>query len=161
MRRRPRTRDQPILGPHLRNRCWLVGLSMAAGATCLFMWQYDEIRADPSFALRKAQTMAVTTVVMFQVFYLFQCRSLRRSVWHISWFSNQKIYAGVLGTVAMQLFFVHSSLMNALFHGAPLKLHEWLFSVSVALAVLPIVSLHKRTAAKHLAAELAAWPEEH
>src|SRR5690606_1384246 len=123
---------------------------MAAGGIGMFLWQYDEIRpfADPEFALRKAQTMAVTTVVMFQVFYLFQCRSLRTSVLRVAPFSNLAIYSGVIATVAMQVAFVHSALMNLLFNSEPLEPLEWLLSIAVATAVLPIVSLHKRTAAK-------------
>lgn len=126
----------------------------------MFLWQYDEIRpfADPEFALRKAQTMAVTTVVMFQVFYLFQCRSLRTSVLRVDPFSNLTIYSGVLVTVAMQIAFVHSSLMNRAFNSAPLELDEWLLSIAVATAVLPIVSLHKRRVAKATQLERAEWP---
>jgi Ca2+-transporting ATPase len=138
---------------------------MAAGGIGLFLWQYDEIRpflsdpvADPEFALRKAQTMAVTTVVLFQVFYLFQCRSLRVSVLRVDPFSNLTIYSGVLATVAMQVAFVHSELMNRLFNSEPLEPREWALSIAVATAVLPVVSLHKRSAAKAARVDRAEWP---
>ncbi|HEU4615925.1 MAG TPA: cation transporting ATPase C-terminal domain-containing protein, partial [Kofleriaceae bacterium] len=110
------------------------------------------------FALRKAQTMAVTTVVMFQVFYLFQCRSLRTSVLRVDPFSNLTIYSGVLATLAMHIAFVHSALMNQAFGSAPLEPLEWLLSTSVATAVLPVVSLHKRRAAKTSHSDRAEWP---
>jgi len=154
MQRPPRVRDQPIFNRYLVERCLLVGFLITAGGVGLFLWQYDDARpfleppADPVFALRKAQTMAVTTVVMFQVFYLFQCRSLTTSALRVDPFSNLTIYSGVLVTVAMQVAFVHSSLMNRAFNSEPLDLDEWVLSICVAAAVLPIVSLHKRRVAK-------------
>jgi magnesium-transporting ATPase (P-type) len=103
--------------------------------------------------------MAVTTVVLFQVFYLFQCRSLRTSSLRITaLLSNSAIYIGVIATVAMQAAFVHAETMNVLFHSAPLTLDEWLLSALVAAAVLPLVSLHKLAAGRRGRHELAVWP---
>ena len=95
---------------------------------------------------------------MFQVFYLFQCRSLTTSALRVDPLSNLTIYSGVLVTVAMHVVFVHSALMNRAFNSAPLELGEWALSVAVALAVLPIVSLHKRRVAKATPVEHAEWP---
>jgi magnesium-transporting ATPase (P-type) len=163
MGRPPRRRHQPIFNRYLIERCLLVGFLITVGGVGLFLWQYDEVRpfvepADPVFALRKAQTMAVTTVVMFQVFYLFQCRSLTTSALRVDPFSNLTIYSGVLVTVALHVAFVHSALMNRAFNSAPLDLGEWALSIAAATAVLPIVSLHKRRVAKATPVEHAEWP---
>jgi magnesium-transporting ATPase (P-type) len=159
MRRKPRVRDEPILGPHLRNRCVLVGILMAIGGIFVFSWQYDDVRPQMAdIVFRRAQTMAVTTVVLFQVFYLLQCRSLHMSVFHGgALLTNPGVYFGQIATVLMQAVFVHSKTMNTLFHSAPLELDDWLVSTAVALLVLPFVSVHKMSALKKLRREKATW----
>jgi Ca2+-transporting ATPase len=144
MLRSPRARDQPLFGRDLIERCVLVGVLMAAGAIGLFLWQYDEARgfAGPDLALRKAQTMAVTTVVLYQVFYLFQCRSLHVSAFRLE-VANPGVYLGVAGTLAMHLAFVYAPPMHELFHSAALGLEEWILSATTAATVVPVVGLHK------------------
>jgi magnesium-transporting ATPase (P-type) len=144
MARAPRSRDEPLFGRDLLVRCVLVGVLMAAGAIGLFLWQFDEVRpfADTDLALRKAQTMAVTTVVLYQVFYLFQCRSLQISALRLDT-ANPSIYLGVGATLAMHSAFVYAPPMHELFHSAPLGLAEWLLSAATAASVVPAVALHK------------------
>ena len=79
----PRDPDAPVLSRFVLSRTALVGLLMAAGAIGLFLFEYDGALArgeDQAAALAEAQTMAVTTVVLFQAFYLLNCRSLRDSI---------------------------------------------------------------------------------
>jgi hypothetical protein len=45
-----------------------------------------------------------------------QCRSLSRTVLEISLVSNPLVYAGIALTLAMQVTFVSSAVMNAVFH---------------------------------------------
>jgi Ca2+-transporting ATPase len=107
---------------------------MAACAIGLFLWQYDEARplADTDLALRKAQTMAVTTIVLAQVFYLFQCRSLHTSVFRLE-VSNPAVYLGVAVTLAMQAAFVYAPPMHELFHSAALGLEELVLSSATGI----------------------------
>ena len=144
MGRPPRARDRPLFGRDLVERCVLVGVLMAAGAIGLFLWQFDEVRplADTDLALRKAQTMAVTTVVLYQVFYLFQCRSLQISALRLDT-ANPSIHLGVGATLAIHSAFVYAPPMHELFHSAALGPVEWLLSAATAASVMPAVALHK------------------
>ncbi len=83
MRRAPRRPGAPIFDGFLALRTVYVALLMAGGAIGLFNLQYySEIAhgVPADLALREAQTMAVTTVILFQVFYLLNCRPLRDSL---------------------------------------------------------------------------------
>ena len=71
---------------------------MTAGAIGLFLFAYygQVGRGEPAAeALAEAQTMAVTSIVLFQIFYLIECRSLRGSVLEMGLWSNPWIYAGI------------------------------------------------------------------
>jgi len=87
--------------------------------------------------------MAVTTVILFQIFYVLECRSLKGSFLRIGLFSNPWIYVGIGAILLLQLGFVYLPFMNLLFGTAPLTLQALLQSAAVALVVLPLISLEK------------------
>jgi magnesium-transporting ATPase (P-type) len=147
MKRPPRRRTEPLFTQQLVFRTLLVGVVVVFGAVALFLYEYygEIVRpyASPELALRKAQTMVVTTVVLYQEFYLVQCRSLRSSVFHLETMGNPIVYSGMLATLAMQMAFVQAPIMNRLFNSAPLSLFDWLLAAVVAATVLPIVATEK------------------
>ena len=86
---------------------------------------------------------AVTTVVMFQIFYLLNCRSLRDSVRKIGVFSNQTVFAGIAAIIALQAMFIYAPFMHAIFDSAPLAPGDVLASILVGAVILPVVGLEK------------------
>ena len=106
------------------------------------MWRYCggvASRGD----LAEAQTAAVTTVILFQIFSLFQCRSLRGSSLKIGLFSNRWMYFGTGAILAFQLSFAYLPFMQLLFHSAQLSLAAWGQSLLVGAIVVPFVGLEK------------------
>jgi magnesium-transporting ATPase (P-type) len=146
MRRPPRRPDAPLFGAFLAVRTVVVALLMAAGAIGLFLYQFNmEVARGIPFelALREAQTMAVTTVILFQVFYLLNCRSLRDSLLAIGLWSNPTVYLGIGALLLLQAAFVYLPFMNALFGTAPLGPDAWLEATLAALILVPVISLEK------------------
>jgi len=141
MSRPPLDPKRQILDRFLFFRTALVGLLMTAGAIGIFALRY--FGGGTPGGLAEAQTAAVTTVILFQVFYLFQCRSLRGSLLEIGPFSNPWIYAGIGAILVLQLGFVYLPFMNVLFGSAPLGLAAWGQSLLVGALVLPAVGLEK------------------
>jgi magnesium-transporting ATPase (P-type) len=127
-------------------RSVLVATLMTAGALGVFTYEYWlEVAKGTAgaVALREAQTMAVTTVVLFQIFYLLNCRSLRDSIVRIGLFSNPAIYVGIGAILVLQTAFVYHPLLNHLFGTAPLNADALAKSLLVALTILPVISLEK------------------
>ena len=146
MLRPPRQPDTPILSRFVLARTALVAALMTAGAVGLFLWEYylEVDRGVPqAVALAEAQTMAVTTMILFQVFYLLNCRSLRDSARTIGLWTNPAVYLGIGGLLLLQLGFVYLPFMHELFGSAPLALDAWLVAGLVSAVVLPVISLEK------------------
>jgi Ca2+-transporting ATPase len=146
MLRPPRKPTEPVLSGFVIVRTALVALLMAAGSIGVFLYEYErELAAGiaEQVALAEAQTMAVTTVILFQIFYLLNCRSLRDSVFKIGLTSNVTVYIGIAVVLLLQLAFVYLPLMNWLFDTVPLDGGEWLASALVASVVLPVISAEK------------------
>ncbi len=147
MQRPPRPARAPLLDRFVLLRTLGVAALMAAAAIALFLYEHRALlgsgvsRAD---ALAQAQTVAVTTVVLFQCFYLLQCRSLTHSILEIGLGTNRLVYAGIGLLLVLQAGFVYLPFMNALFGSAPLDAGAWLRALGAALVVVPVIGVEKR-----------------
>jgi magnesium-transporting ATPase (P-type) len=143
MARPPRKKAEPIFNRFILVRTFTVSLLMAIGAVGLFLWKYDlEVSqgAVEKVAIAQAQTITVTAMVLFQIFYLFHCRSFKRSVLKTVFASNPSIWIGVGSVLAAQLAFIYLPWMNRLFHSLSLNGTAWLISIGAALAISTLVA---------------------
>lgn len=145
MRRPPRRPDAPVFGGFVMLRTLTTALLMSAGAVGLFWWEYSRElgRVGHEVALREAQTMVVTTVVLFQVFYLFNCRSLKDPIRKIGLFSNPSVFLGVGTLLVLQAGFIYLPFMQEVFGTAALGWDALALSAAVAAVILPVVSVEK------------------
>lgn len=146
MQRNPRNASEPIFNYFVIVRTIVVTVLMTVGAVGMFLYEYhNEIanKIDPSIALKEGQTIAVTTVIIFQIFYLLNCRSLKESIFSIGLWSNWTIYLGVALILVLQLAFIYLPSMNSLFGSMPLDLNAWLKSLLVGAIILPVIIIEK------------------
>lgn len=138
MDRPPTPANKPFLTYPLIMRTFLVGTLIMLTAFILFRYELS-LGVD----LAEAQTVATTVFIVLEAFYLFNCRSLRRSVSEIGWFSNKWVYYGAFAMLVLQLVFIHTPLMNDLFHSAPIGLNSWLRILAAGIGLFTIVYLEK------------------
>jgi Ca2+-transporting ATPase len=138
MCRKPRHPQNPILNSVLIFRICLVSTLMLIGAFGLFEW---ELQHGESLAL--ARTVAVNVFVFGQIFYLFNCRSLEYSMFHVGIFSNLWLIFGALTMTLLQLLFTYWPPMQKLFGSATIGYDEWLLILSVAMSIYLVVGLEK------------------
>ncbi|MBD3640494.1 MAG: HAD-IC family P-type ATPase [Marinobacter sp.] len=146
MKRPPRPPKEPLLSRFLVVRTFLVGALMTGGAAGLFLLEYTADLSEGAaveLARAKAQTMAVTTIILFQMLYLLNCRSLTQTFWRIGLFSTLWVYLGIGVTLVLQLAFVYLEPLNRLFHTRPLEPGDWLMAAAVAFAGFLIILLEK------------------
>ena len=138
MERAPRRPETPILTGVLIQRIVLVGALLLVGAFGLFEWAERGGLGDAV-----ARTIAVNVFVFVELTYLFNCRSLTRSVFTINPFSNRWVLGGVGIMIALQLLFTYAPLMNTAFKSAPLEAGMWLPIFAVGLVAFVAVEVEK------------------
>ncbi|MBN1603636.1 MAG: HAD-IC family P-type ATPase [Chitinispirillaceae bacterium] len=146
MNRMPRKPGEPLLNRFVIFRTVLVALIITGTGIGLFLHVFireTDAGVANSIATAKAQTMAVTSIVFLQIFYLLNCRSLQRSIFSIGVFSNKTILPGILILVILQVGFVYLPFMNSLFGSSPVDLYSWLESILFGAVVLPVITLEK------------------
>jgi magnesium-transporting ATPase (P-type) len=138
MERPPRRPDAPVLTRALGFRIGLVSLMLLLSAFGLFEWALLHGKS-----LETARTVAVNMFVFGELFYLFNCRSLRYSMFVLGVFSNRWLVLGVSVMVLLQVLFTYSPAMNHLFGTAPMDMTEWAWVLSGGLAIYMVVGAEK------------------
>ena len=146
MQRRPRPPNERILSGLVVRRTIIASILMAAGAVGLFQWQYGAYlshSASGADSLAEAQTMAVTAVIMFQVFYMLNSRSLRDTIFQIGVFSNPWVFVGIGVTLALQAAFIYAPPLQRVFGSAALDPAELAVAMLAGVVTLPVITLEK------------------
>jgi Ca2+-transporting ATPase len=139
MQRLPRDANKPIMTAELAIRTFLVSFLMLIGSFGMFWYAEHAHGAN----LAEARTIVVNVIIMVDVLYLFNCRSLTKSIFGIAPFSNLWVIGGSITMILVQLFYTYSPVMNRLFHSAPISLEAWIQIIIVAIMVFFIVELEK------------------
>jgi len=139
MQRPPRDPRKPLLTFALAMRTGLVSLVMLAGAFWLFFYEMN-MAGETTAA---ARTAVVNVIVVVEIAYLFNCRSLNRSFFSTGFLSNRWAVVGSLAMLGAQLLLTYAPVMNKLFHTAPISAESWLRIVGVATVAFVVVELEK------------------
>ncbi len=134
MTRPPRPPDQAIVTGNLVLRIAVVGAMMLLGSFGLFT-----AAVDAGASLAEARTLAVNAFVAMEIGYLFNCRSLHRSVLSVGLFSNKWVWWGVLTTIALQGLFTYAPFMNQIFDTAPLAPSDWWPVIALGIAIYGLI----------------------
>ncbi len=139
MERMPRNPDTPILTGELITRIILVGTLLLIGAFALFTWERAQ-GVSPEYA----RTVAVNAFVIIELFYLFNCRSLNKSIFQLGLFSNMWVFAGVSGMLLLQIVYTYLPIMNRLFQSTAIGLESWLRIILAGMVTYLIVEAEKK-----------------
>ena len=139
MSRPPRPPQEPILGGFLLWRISYVSLILVIGTFGLFLWE----RAQ-GMDIERARTVAVNTLVFFEVFYLINSRYLHDSVVNREGlFGNRYVLWAIGVVIVFQLLFTYAGPMQVLFGTAAIDLFTWGLIILVAFSVFVLVELEK------------------
>jgi len=75
--------------------------------------------------IEKAQTMALATLVVYELFYAFNCRSLRFTLLQLGFFTNKWLFPAVLSSLLLLIGVIYIPSWSLAFHTVPLNLIDW------------------------------------
>lgn len=136
--RPPRPPSEHVISRVLWERTAVAGVWMAAGALALFL-----IEVDGDRSIEYARTVALTSLVVFQVFHVGNARSERRSALAKSPLSNRFLIAGTSLAMLLHVAVIYTPGLQRLLRLEPLELSSWLAIVAVCLTIVPVVEVHK------------------
>lgn len=138
LQRPPRPRTEGVISKLLWERTLLTGVVMAAGTLLLFRWELDR-----TGSLARAQTVALTTMVLFQAFHVWNSRSNDLSVFQKSPFSNPLLLAVAATALAVHTGALYLPITQIVLRVEPLGFDVWMRMVAVAATIIVAVEAHK------------------
>lgn len=137
-RRPPRDPREGVITRLMVERTALAGLVLLAGTLGVFLWQLNS-----AASIDHARTVAMTTMVLFQNFHIFNSRSFTRSIFQMDPLSNRFLFVSIVAALGLHVLALHWAPLQFILRTEPLSLETWLVMVSVAATVLLAVELDK------------------
>jgi len=147
VKRKPRRTDEGIMSRLMYQRSLLVGAVISVGVIYVY---YHALHKAVS--VEHARTAAMTTMVLFQFFQAWNCRSETRSVFVMNPFSNAFLFFSMIAAFAAQIAVVYWAPLQWIFRTDALSVLEWAQITGVALTVVAVVEIDKLIRRRHQSA---------
>ena len=150
MKRRPRRRGSGILLTEDWIRLGCVGLLMMIGTISVLDAYYPgglftlwATGAEPNHADEiHARTMAFTTLMMYQLFDVYNCRSRRRSAF-LGFLENKWLLVAIAFSLGTHILVIYVPALQSAFETAPLTMRDWVVATAVSASLLVAMEIAK------------------
>jgi Ca2+-transporting ATPase len=140
MKRKPRDPKESAITKDM-----IISIGVSAGiitvGTLGVFWYYHD-RLGESIEL--SRTMALTTMVFFQMWTAIAARSTTHTMAEIGWFSNKKLLGAIALAIALMIPVIYVPFMQNAFGTASLGLNEWGMILVVSVFGLIAVEIWER-----------------
>jgi magnesium-transporting ATPase (P-type) len=140
MRRPPRRVDEPMLSRFVLWRIGFVSVLFCAGIFGMF-----RLAQAAGASLEEARTIAVNTLVVMEIFYLFSVRFLNTSSLSLeAVLGTRPVLFAVAAVTVLQFGFTYLPFMETFFETRPLSLAQGAAVVATGPLLLAILEIEKR-----------------
>jgi len=139
MQRSPRPPETPLLSGFLIWRVFFVSVLLVAGTFGHFLWMYNQ-----GIDVEIARTVAINTLVMGQIFYLFNSRYILEQVFNREGlFGSRLVWISIGVLIVLQGLFTYAPPMQFLFGTAAIGWAEWGRILVFGILLFFLVELEK------------------
>ncbi|MEO1191569.1 MAG: cation-transporting P-type ATPase [Pseudomonadota bacterium] len=140
MRRPPRPVGDSILSGFVLWRVAFVSLLFSAGIFGMFLWAQEQ-----GATLEEARTVAVNTLVVMEIFYLFSVRFLNSSSLSFkAVLGTRPVLIAIAAVTLLQFAFTYAPFMEAFFDTRALSIAQGLQILAIGPVLLLILEVEKR-----------------
>jgi Ca2+-transporting ATPase len=138
----PRPANQGVVTPAMWRGIAMVGVIMAAGTLYVLDASLPGGLVEGSGSLRHAQTMAFTTLMLFQLVNVVNARSDEQSAF-VHLFTNHWLWTALAVSLVLQAAVVYVPFLQRAFGTVALTAQDWQLCLGVASSVLWLRELSK------------------
>jgi Ca2+-transporting ATPase len=143
----PRPKGEGVITGRMWFGIFFVGAVMAIGTLYVLDAALAGGLVEGTGSMRYAQTMAFTTLMLFQLFNVFNARSDDESALK-RLFTNRWLWAAVLLSLVLHVGVIYIPFLQQAFSTVGLRPGDWLRCAIVASSVLWLRELQKMTTAR-------------
>lgn len=138
MQQRPRSPREGIISSILWERTIIIALLMTGMTAYLFWYEYDT-----TGDLTKAQTVALTTFVLFQNFHIGNARAEYLSAFRLNPLRNPLLLGAAILALGVHVLALYLPPTQFILRVSPIEGEAWLRSIIAAFSVIVVGELHK------------------
>jgi Ca2+-transporting ATPase len=142
MQQPPRRVGEGVLTPRMWRGIVFVGVVMAVGTLFVLDASLPGGFVEGSGELRYAQTMAFTTLMLFQMFNVLNARSDERSAF-VHLFTNHWLWTALGVSLLLQVVVLYTPFLQRAFGTVSLSAQDWVFCAAIASSVLWLREINK------------------
>ena len=142
MQQPPRPIGEGVLTARMWRGIVFVGVVMAVGTLFMLDASLPGGFVEGSGELRYAQTMAFTTLMLFQMFNVLNARSDERSAF-VHLFTNHWLWTALGVSLLLQVVVLYTPFLQRAFGTVSLSAQDWVFCAAIASSVLWLREINK------------------
>jgi len=142
MKRKPRSPDEKIITKDMVISILISAIIITVGTLSIFWYSLPK-------GLVEARTMALTTMVMFQMWTAIACRSTTHTMSEIGWFSNPRLLVAIAVSVALMIPVIYLPQAQPVFGTTSLGYIEWIEIIIISMIGLVAVEIWEWLNRKH------------
>lgn len=129
MNKPPRDPDESVFARGMISK--ILSQGVLIGISTMFAFLLGLFKLN--MGINGARTMAFSTLVFSQLFFVFSCRSESKSFWQLSLLNNLYLLGAVFISTVMQLLVINHPYFNNIFQTSYLSLHQWLIVLFLSI----------------------------
>jgi len=126
MNKPPRKKKESIFSGGMSQFLIVAAVVATIAEVIIFFWGIQ-------FGIDKARTLVLTLAVIFQMIFLFNCRSENKPFFKVNPFSNIYLVASVIIAVFLQFLLIYSPILQPIFGTVPLSLTDWVLILALSM----------------------------
>ena len=138
MKRAPRSPKAPLLSSYFIWRILFVSVLIGGGTLLMNMYLLNHGVDEQT-----VKTITLQTIVITQMFHLFNSRSIRGCAFGKDFFSNKAVFMVSAILILLQMSITYIPFMNDVFGTSQLRFTDWQYPFMFGLIVFFIVELEK------------------
>ena len=147
MRYRPRPVNEPIFNRLMIQQVVISALTIGILAFMTFWWLLKT-----GYSVEQARNSTLLLMVLFENVHVFNCRSESTSIWRSSPLRNPLLLFGTLAAQLIHVGAMYFAPMQHVLQITPVSLNHWLSLLAVAVVIVLVMEIHKKTLPRHTSA---------
>ncbi|MFX0094089.1 MAG: cation-translocating P-type ATPase, partial [Candidatus Hodarchaeota archaeon] len=154
MKNPPRDPQEGILTPNLMSQLVITGIVISIFTLLAFFWPLTQtIAQNPDFLtnahfpetyeFRHAQTLALTTLITFQMLNAINCRTEKESLLKIGIFGNKWLFGAIALSFALHGIVIYTALGQFIFKTVPLDITDWIEVFILSFTIIVVEEIRK------------------
>ena len=139
MERKPQGREMPLLTGEMKFLIFIIGLLTDLFLLGLFFY----LLKYTDYSLIHIRSVVFAALAVDSLFFLFSCKSLRRNLWQVNFFSNKFLIIAWLFGVLMLIAALYLPLLQNLLKTFPLTWFDWQLILGLGLLDIGLIELTK------------------